>query len=191
MLSALVTQRVDIVLSGMTDTAERQKSVIFVDYFTSGPQFYTLRQNTEINHSSELCGKSVGASRRTTFVAEIAQWSKAQCEALGKPAVKVMGTEGSADARAQLRQGRVDAAVQGSETLPYLNQQEQNTYKTLGEPFAVQLTGLGISKNNPALANAIKAALQAMVADGSYQALLEKWDLGPGAVATVTLNNGK
>lgn len=44
MINALTTDRVDMVLSGMTDTAERQASVTFIDYFTSGPQFYTLQK---------------------------------------------------------------------------------------------------------------------------------------------------
>lgn len=191
MVSALATKRVDIVLSGMTDTAERQKSVTFVDYFTSGPQFYTLQKKSELNDSTDLCGKTVGTSRRTTFPAEIAEWSKANCEAAGKPAVKVVGSEGSADARAQLRQGRLDAAMQGSETLSYLKSQEKDTFKTLGAPISVQFTGLGVSKSNPELAQAIKDALQSIIADGSYQAILKKWDLGQGAIETVTINNGK
>jgi polar amino acid transport system substrate-binding protein len=191
MINALTTKRVDIVMSGMTDTAERQKTVTFVDYFTSGPQFYTLQKNNEINDSIDLCGKTVGTSRRTTFPAEIAEWSKANCEAAGKPAIKVVGSEGSADARAQLRQGRLDAAMQGSETLSYLKTQEANTFKTLGTPISVQFTGLGVSKSSPELAEALKVALQSMIADGSYQAILKKWDLGQGAIETVTINNGK
>lgn len=191
MINALTTKRVDIVMSGMTDTAERQKTVTFVDYFTSGPQFYTLQKNTTINDSIDLCGKTVGTSRRTTFPAEIAEWSKANCEAAGKPAIKVVGSEGSADARAQLRQGRLDAAMQGSETLSYLKTQEANTFKTLGTPISVQFTGLGVSKSNPELAEAIKVALQSMIDDGSYAAILKKWDLGQGAIETATINNGK
>src|SRR3546814_12015312 len=83
MINALTTDRVDMVLSGMTDTAERQASVTFVDYFTSGPQFYTLQKNKDTNEIIDLCGKKVGTSRRTTFPSEIAEWSKANCEAAG------------------------------------------------------------------------------------------------------------
>ncbi|BBN55023.1 ABC transporter substrate-binding protein [Pseudomonas chlororaphis subsp. aurantiaca] len=191
MINALTTDRVDAVLSGMTDTAERQKSVTFVDYFTSGPQFYTLQKNTAINEATDLCGKKVGTSRRTTFPTEIATWSKANCEAHGKPAVVVIGAEGSADARAQLRQSRIDAAMQGSETLPYLKTQEKDTYKTLGLPISEQFTGLGVSNKKPELAEALKSALQSMVDDGSYQAILKKWNLELGAIKTVTLNAGK
>ena len=47
-----------------------------------------------------------------------------------------VGTEGSADARTQLRQGRIDAAVQGGETLPYIMDQEPNAYVPVGAPIA-------------------------------------------------------
>ncbi|RON02547.1 ABC transporter substrate-binding protein [Pseudomonas brassicacearum] len=191
MINALTTDRVDVVLSGMTDTAERQQSVTFVDYFTSGPQFYTLQKNKDTNEITDLCGKKVGTSRRTTFPAEIAEWSKANCEAKGKPAINVIGTEGSADARAQLRQSRIDAAMQGSETLSYLKTQEKDTYKTVGAPISVQFSGLGVSKKKPELSEAVKVALQSMVDDGSYQAILKKWDLELGAIKTVTINAGK
>ncbi|MGF6400904.1 polar amino acid transport system substrate-binding protein [Pseudomonas frederiksbergensis] len=191
MINALTTDRVDMVMSGMTDTAERQASVTFVDYFTSGPQFYTLQKNKDFNEIIDLCGKKVGTSRRTTFPAEIAEWSKANCEAAGKPAINVIGTEGSADARAQLRQSRIDAAMQGSETLPYLKTQEKDMYKTVGLPISKQFTGLGVSKKKPELSEAVKVAMQSMVDDGSYQAILKKWDLELGAIKTVTINAGK
>ena len=191
MINALTTDRVDMVLSGMTDTAERQASVTFVDYFTSGPQFYTLQKNKDTNEIIDLCGKKVGTSRRTTFPAEIAAWSKANCEAAGKPAINVIGTEGSADARAQLRQSRIDAAMQGSETLSYLKTQEKDMYKTVGQPISVQFSGMGLSKKKPELSEAVKVALQSMIDDGSYQAILKKWDLELGAIKTVSINAGK
>jgi len=189
MINALTTKRVDIVLSGMTDTAERQKAVDFVDYFTSGSQFYSLVKNQDIREMTDICGKTVGTSRRTTFPAEIAAWSTAHCPA--DKQIKVIGTEGSADARAQLRQSRINAAVQGSETLPYLANQEKNTFNIIGTPMVVQFTGIGVSKDNQALRDAVQAALQSMIADGSYQAILKKWDLSVGAVDSIAVNKGQ
>ncbi|HEY0288369.1 MAG TPA: ABC transporter substrate-binding protein [Pseudomonas sp.] len=191
MASGLVTKRFDIILSGMTDTAERQKTVTFIDYLISGPQLYTLTKNTGLNELTDLCGKKVGTSRRTTWPSEIAAWSKTHCQAAGKPAIEVIGSEGSADARAQLRQGRLDAAMQGSETIAYLMSQEKDTYKPIGLAISKQFTGLGVSKSNPELAAAIAQALQSMVDDGTYGTLLKKWDLEHGAVTRVETNQGQ
>jgi len=191
MVSGLATNRIDIVMSGMTDTPERQKTVDFVDYFSTGPQFYTLESQKDLKEIEDMCGKKIGTSRRTTFPVEIAKWSDVNCVAKGKPAIVVIGTEGSADARAQLRQGRLDAAVQGSETLPYIQGQEPGVFKVIGGTLARQLTGLGVAKNNPELSAAIIATLNDMIKDGSYAKILDKWQLKDGAVAEATLNGAK
>ncbi|MNF06906.1 hypothetical protein D3C80_2069600 [compost metagenome] len=64
-------------------------------------------------------------------------------------------------------------------------------YKTVGLPISKQFTGLGVSKKKPELSEAVKVAMQSMVDDGSYQAILKKWDLELGAIKTVTVNAGK
>ncbi|MBP2169981.1 polar amino acid transport system substrate-binding protein [Erwinia toletana] len=188
MVNAVATKRVDMVMSGMTDTAERQKVVSFIDYFQTGPQFYTLAARKDINTAADLCGKKVGTSRRTTFPQEIAKWSAANCEAKGKPAIIVVGAEGTADARTQLRQRRLDGAVQGSETLPYVMDLEKNTYKPLDQSIAFQLTGMAIDKNDPALIAAVQGAVNDLIADGSYVKILSKWGLADNAIKTATVN---
>jgi amino acid ABC transporter substrate-binding protein, PAAT family (TC 3.A.1.3.-) len=190
MVNAVVTKRVDMVMSGMTDTKERQQVVNFIDYFQTGPQFYTLAARSDINNATDLCGKKVGTSRRTTFPQEIATWSKAHCEAAGKPAIVVVGAEGTADARTQLRQRRLDGVVQGSETLPYIMNLEKGTFKPLDKAFSTQLTGMALGKDATDLTTAIQAALNAMIADGSYQKILSKWGLVDNGVAHATINQG-
>ena len=113
---------------------------------------------------------------------------KANCEGAGKPALKIVGTEGSADARTQLKQKRLDAAVQGSETLPYLMSVEPNAYAIVGDPFTRQHQGMGFAKKDTALRDAVAAALKAMIADGSYKAVLAKWNLEANAVSEVMIN---
>jgi len=191
MVNAVATKRVDMILSGMTDTKARQAIATFVDYYHSGPQFYTTVAHKDINVPTDLCGKTVGTSRRTTFPAEIAAWSQTNCVAAGKPAIKVIGAEGTADARTQLRQGRIDAAVQGSETLPYIMNLEKNSYKPIGKAFASQLTGIGVAKDDQALIDGVQGALTAMIADGTYLKILTKWGLQDGALPQITLNQGQ
>lgn len=189
MIPALTTGRVDMILSGMSDLPPRRETLDFVDYLESGAQFYTnADRKAEFADLSALCGKKVGASRRTSFPAEMAKWSKATCEDKGKPALEIVGTEGSADARTQLRQKRLDAAVQGSETLPYLMGQEPNAYAILGTPFSSVHQGMAFAKKDTELRDAVAKALGEMMADGSYAAVLKKWDLGTAKVDKVMIN---
>jgi polar amino acid transport system substrate-binding protein len=190
MMPALATGRVDAILSGMTDLASRHETATFVDYLRSGPQFFVrAARAAEFADLAALCGKSVGASRRTSFPKEIAAWSDAHCA--GKEPVRFVGTEGSADARTQLKQGRIDAAVQGNETLPYVMGLEPGVYAPLGQAIAVQYTGLALPAKEKGLQEAVAAALDALIADGSYRALLDKWHLSENGVEKALVNAGK
>ena len=189
MMPAIATGRVDAILSGMTDMASRQDTATFVDYLRNGPRFFVQHARAaEFRDTKAFCGKKVGASRRTSFPKMIAAWSDANCS--GNPIVYV-GTEGSADARTQLRQGRLDAAVQGGETLPYLMDLEPNTYLPVGDVFAVQFTGLALGVKGTLLQQAIVEALDGLIADGSYRALLAKWKLTDYGVEKATINAGQ
>jgi polar amino acid transport system substrate-binding protein len=61
----------------------------------------------------------------------------------------------------------------------------------VGLPISEQFTGLGVSKKKPELSEAVKVALQSMIDDGSYQAILKKWDLEQGAVTKVGMDQGQ
>lgn len=190
MLSSLATGRVDIILSGMTDLPARRDAVKFIDYLKTGPQFYAMKERAaEFTTMANLCGKKVGASRRTSFPAEIAKWSDDNCVKAGKAPIAVTGTDGSADARTQLRQGRLDAAVQGGETLPYIMGQEPNTYITVGKPISFQYVGLAITRKDDALMTEVSDAMSKLIADGSYTKIAAKWGLQEFAVPKLIIDS--
>lgn len=191
MISSLTTGRVDLIHSGMSDLPKRRDTLDFVDYMKSGAQFYTsFDRKDEFKVPADFCGKKVAMSRRTSFPDETAKWSKENCEAKGKPAIEVVGSEGSADARAQLRQGRVDGGVQGSETLPYLVDLEKNTYKIVGEPFTAVYQGIAFPKTDTALRDAYVGALKKLMASGEYKKIFDAWGQG-GAVLDGIMVNGE
>lgn len=189
MLPSLQTGRVDAVLSGMSDLAARHNAASYVDYMATGPQFFVQASRAgEFKTMADLCGHNVGASARTSYPKEIADWSAAHC---GGKDIKFVGTNGSADARTQLRQGRIDGAVQGIETLPYIMGQEPNTYAMVGTPFGTQYMGIALPVAETGLQAALAKALDSMMADGSYKALLAKWQLTPVAIEKASINAGQ
>ena len=192
MLPSLQTGRVDLAMAGMSDKKARQETADFVDYMKSGAQFYTSKALAgEIKSVDDLCGKSVGASRSTDWPAQITAWSEANCVARGKPAINVMGTEGSADARTQIKSQRLQAAAQGNETLPYNQKLEPDTYVTLGEAFSQSLAGIPVLKSETQLRDAVKVALEKLQTNGTYDALLEKYGLKANKLTPVTINAGE
>jgi polar amino acid transport system substrate-binding protein len=192
MISSLQTGRVDIAMAGMSDLPTRREVVDFVDYMKTGAQFYTTTSRAgEIRTLEDLCGKKVGASRSTNWPAQMEDLSKSTCTAKGRPAMVVVGTEGSVDARTQLKSGRLDAAVQGSETLPYFQKQEPNTLTLIGGPFTEALSGIPVAKTEPQLRDAVKEALDRLQSKGIYDQLLAKHGLQSSKLTPIAVNQGK
>jgi len=192
MISSLQTARVDIALAGMSDLPARREVVDFVDYMKTGPQFFTTTARAgEIKTLEDLCGKKVGASRSTNWPGQMEELSKTICTGKGKPAMVVTGTEGSVDARTQLKSGRLDAAVQGSETLPYFQKQEPNTIVLIGAPFNEGLSGIPVLKTEAQLRDAVKEALDRMQSKGVYDQILAKYGLQTAKLAPISVNQGK
>ncbi|TSD89672.1 ABC transporter substrate-binding protein [Mycobacterium sp. KBS0706] len=191
MLPSLQTGRIDIVMAGMSDTPARRETADFVDYMKSGAQFYTITALAgEIKSAEDLCGKTVGASRSTNWPQQIGEWSDANCVAKGKPAISVVGTEGSADARTQLKTQRLQAAAQGNETLPYFQKLEPDTYVPIGQAFTESLVGIPVLKSEPQLRDAVKAAVEKLQADGTYDQILAKYGLQANKLPAA-LNQGQ
>ncbi|WP_439574053.1 transporter substrate-binding domain-containing protein [Phreatobacter sp.] len=92
---------------------------------------------------------------------------------------------------AAVRTGRIDAAMQGSETLPYIMGLEPNTFALVGEPTRFTLMGIATAKEAEDLRQAIVRALKELMADGTYRQLLAKWQLQPSELTEVTINAGR
>jgi polar amino acid transport system substrate-binding protein len=186
-IPALQTRRADFVISGISDRLARRETADFVDYLKTGPQFFVLASSSA-EAAIELCGKKVGTTRSTVFPMEIEKWSKANCETAGKPAVQFVPGENPIDVRNQLKQGRIDAAVQGSETLLHALRREPGKYRVVGAPFSCGYQGIMFRKDDMALRQVVMEVLATMIADGAYQAILTKWDLAANAVTQPMLN---
>ncbi|MET3906074.1 polar amino acid transport system substrate-binding protein [Bradyrhizobium sp. S3.3.6] len=187
LILSLQTKRADFIISGIQDRSSRRETADFVDYLTTGPQFFVLTES-DAKGATDLCGKKVGTTRSTAFPLEIDKWSKQNCEPAGKPAIQYVPGENSIDVRNQLKQGRIDAAVQGSETLPYAQAQEAGKYRIVGGQLSTGYQGIMFRKDDSVLRDVVTEKLTAMIADGSYKAVLDKWGLGANAVTQPMLN---
>lgn len=187
LIPSLQTGRSDFILSGLSDLPARRETMDFIDYLKSGAQFYTVTASP-VTTQEGLCGLHVATSRSTSFPAQIQAWSAAHCEAAGKAAIVVVPAESTVDARTQLKQGRVDAAVQGSETVPYFMSLDPGTYRPIGTAFTTVYQGMAFPKGSIALRESITAAFASMIKDSTYTAILDKWHLTGNAVAAPLLN---
>ncbi len=187
LIPALTTGRTDFIWSGISDTPARQETMDFVDYLKTGPQFYTLTSSA-YEKPEDLCGKKVGSIRSTQYPDLMRAWSAQHCEGAGRPAMDVVTGENSPDVRTQLKQGRIDGAVQGSETIPYISKQEGGVFKMLGSPIAPFYYGIAFRKEDKAFRDLIADTLEGLIKDGTYKKILDKWELSTIGVTTLTIN---
>jgi polar amino acid transport system substrate-binding protein len=181
-VNSLMTGRVDLAFSLLDDPAAADR-LDYLPYLSSGMLPYTLAAHAPIASALDLCGLKVGANRRNGFDAAMRKWSEANCLQAGRPAIEVMETDGTPAARLQLKQGRVDAIVQSSESVPYTMQQEKGVYVKIGKALTSQMIVIAFPKRSAALRDAVTAAMKAAVTDGSYAKALAKHGLQDNSVA--------
>lgn len=192
LIPALTTGRIDFSGSSMTDLPSRRDRLSFVDYVSTGPQIFALAaQSAGISQPTDLCGKSVATPRTTAYFPTLTAWSQKNCVDQGRPAINVVGTEGAAATRTDLRQARVNAAVLGAEYVVYLSQQEPNTFVRIGQPIGLNMSGMAFPKESTVLRDAVVAAINKLIADGTYMTLLKKHGLEAQALTTATVDAGQ
>lgn len=187
LINSLKTSRVDLTMSGMSDTVERQKTMDFVDYVIDGPQFFT--SNTQAGAIAELadfCGQAVGTVSGTTYVEKIGEWSQENCGADAQ--IEVMRFPEGSDVLLQLKQDRIAGGMLGTVSLAYQLTQNPDTYTLVGEPVSEDRYGIGVKKGNDELVEEVRQAVVDLQEDGTYDELLAKYGLADYGVDEVTVN---
>ena len=88
----------------------------------------------------------------------------------------------------QIRQGRAQASVIGLEGLLDLMKQEPDKFYQIGDVGDVNHYGIAFAKANGQLRDAVKGALDAMKADGTYAQILDHYGLKQAAVEEFKIN---
>lgn len=176
----LKTKRVDIYGGGaMSDTPERRENgVSFIDFVYDPLVFFTLSRNVDQFKSQDaLCGKRVAITRSGTTTAQAKEWSEENCTKAGRPALDVIASDSSATSQSMLKQGRAEASINGAASLSNSNKIEGNVYIAIGKPLDKSIYGMAFLNENRELGDALKKALDELIADGTYVQLLHKWGL--------------
>ncbi|MCY1143665.1 ABC transporter substrate-binding protein [Actinoplanes sp. Pm04-4] len=177
------------VLSAMTDTAEREKKADFVDYLSAGSSIIVQRGNPHrITALTGLCGNVV-AIEKGTIQADLLHRSQSECDA--RP-MKINEYRTNADALLQLRTGRAVAVLNDFPAATYLatDSRTKDYYELASnEQYDPGLIGIPFAKDNSQLRDAVKGALDRLVAAGTYADLLQRWNLSSGAVKAVSINS--
>lgn len=184
LIPALLGKRIDAVISGMYINPERLQVADFVPYVLVGNQIVVRKGNPQaITEPMSLCGHRVAAPVGTAFE-QAAKKADADCKAAGKPAISLLPLTGSTTCALALKEDRADAIIVSTPTAAAFETDSPDVYANGGAAYATDTRiGIAVVKGNAALLDAVDKAVKAVVADGTYAALLTKWKLPPGSSA--------
>lgn len=190
-IGGLNAGRYDLAMTSMIDKKERQATVDFVDYLNSGVAFMVAEGNPKgLKDKLDLCGRTAAVEKSATGDLSVDDISK-ECTTAGKPAVDKQPFPDQASAVQALESGRADAVVALDLTLAYNVKQSGGAFEIPAKPFGTLPVGIPVPKTDPKLRDAVQAALKQVIASGTYDALLAKWNLTPQALKGAPINTGQ
>ena len=170
-IPAVTTGKIDFGMAGMTVTEERMQSVDFTTSYATGIQVVIVKEDSEITSVDDLFAEGanhkIGVQQGTTGDL-YCSWD-IEDEGLGSVERFKNGT----DAVLALTSGKVDCVVIDNE--PAKNYIAANEgLKILDTEYAVEDYAIALAKDSE-LTGKINAALEELIADGTVQAIIDKY----------------
>lgn len=191
LISGVEADRFDVASGGISDTEEREQKLDFVNYMSSGGAILALAaNNAPLATIDDFCGKGVVTMLGGRVIMAAVEAASERCTKAGKPAIRAEQLPSAPDSRMQLDLKRVDGYIGDFPALVYMSSQFPGRYKIVGGNYILTpyITSWGFGKNKTALRDAMQKAAQSMLDDGTYKKILDKWNLGGGALPAISVN---
>jgi polar amino acid transport system substrate-binding protein len=186
-IPGLQSGKYDIGMSSFSDTKAREKVVDFVTYFTAGTSFYVKAHGgPNIQTLADLCGHSVSVETGTTQLDDATGQNK-KCKSGGKAGVTVHAYPDQNAANLAISSGRAQVGMADSPVAAYIVKQSHGQFKLSGKSYNNAPYGIALPKGN-GMAKPIQTALKALIADGTYMKILQKWGVQAGAINNPQIN---
>jgi len=169
LIPALQAGRADIAVSAIYITPERSKVVDFTDPYYAGGLVVLTKAGGPVKTLKDLDGRKVSVQVGTKSVNYLKEHY---------PNVQRVEVEKNQEMFNLVQIGRADAAVTGKPAAK-LFAQSTTGLTVLDEQVTTEDYGIAVPKSKPELTRDLNAALKKLKADGSYQAIVNKWFEAP------------
>ena len=164
-LLAVQQGKADMVMAGVTVTDERQNVMDFTDSYATGIQSIIVKEDSDIACVDDLAGKKIGTQRGTTGYLYCS-------DDFGDE--NVVAYDNGLTAVQMLNNGQVDCVV--IDNAPAKEFIAANPgLKLLDTAYVEESYAIGVGKGNTELKDAINTALEELKADGTLQAIVDKY----------------
>lgn len=156
-----------------------------VSYFSAGTQ-WAAKKGATIN-PDDVCGKKIAVQTATVQVDDLTARSK-KCTDAGKAKITIDQYQKQSDATNAVNTGKDEAMLADSPIVAYAVKQTNGTLELVGDIYDSAPYGYAVAKDQTEFANVIAEAVKALIADGTYKQILDKWGVTAGAVTTAEVN---
>lgn len=173
----------DMIMGNMFDNLDREKVLNFVDYTFDGGAITVLKGNAVgLSNLDSLSGHTVSVLSGSTERPFLEQLNKT-FEAAGKAPMKLLVLPTPSNLLA-VQSGKADASFLSRSTAEYTAKQVNKFEVLPPDPafpkgYEPSLVGTAVLKSNTQLTTALQKGLQALVDEGSYAKLIDKYGLIP------------
>ncbi len=164
-VTATQSGQVDMGMSGFSITPDRAKQVSFSAQYIASGQVIVVRNDSDIKSVEELKGKKIAVQLGTTGEQ---QADKIEGATVVKP-------ESYNIAFMMLNNKAADAVIADLSVADQFV--KRGTFKRTGEPLSYEEFAMISRKGNETLLDALNKALEEVKKDGTYAAIVKKWNL--------------
>ena len=176
LIPSLKVKKVDAILSSMTITDERRKSVDFTGKYYYSPARLVMKAGSEVDDDfANLKGKRIGVQRSTTT-------DRFATEVMGAKGVEVIRYTSQNEIYLDMMSGRLEGTL--ADAIPvdegFLKTDNGKDFAFVGPAFTDpqyfgEGAGIAVRKGDKALLDQLNAAIQAIRANGHYQKIQDKY----------------
>lgn len=162
----LVTNRTDLVISALTITPERQKTIDFSIPYSGISTYVVAPKSLAIKSPVDLSGKRIAVTRGTTNDADITRMAPKDAE--------IVRFEDESTTMTAIVSNQMDIGAVATTLMNVIN--ERNPSKQLEPKLLLQssLFGIGMRKQEPQLKAWVDAWVRANLKNGKLQAIYKK-----------------
>ncbi|GFM17580.1 MULTISPECIES: bifunctional serine/threonine-protein kinase/transporter substrate-binding domain-containing protein [Mycobacteriaceae] len=176
---------VDVGMSSVTDTVQREQLVDFVTYFEAGTQ-WASRPGVVVGPAA-ACGVTIGVAQGTLQATEELPRKSDECVAAGMAPLEIVEFASQDAVTTALVKGEVDAMSADSPVTGFAIKLSRGDLVPAGDVFDSAPYGWPVPKDSQ-LAESLRQALEHLIESGDYRAIATMWGVERGMIDKPQIN---
>lgn len=184
-ISGILGGRYD--MSYFHDTVERREKMDIVDFQRTGTNVMVKAGNPADIDLHELCGHKIGVTSGGQQGLELLPRLQAECAERGEPKIEALNFPGPNEGSLAVKTGRIDGWLGDAPYTGYIIKQSNGIFDKTPTADLTGVSGFAFRKGDP-MAELVKEAAAALIADGTYEQILADWNITQLALDAPLMN---